>query len=41
MQFDTLGNTDIEVSKFVWRYEFCEPGTMHDWSLSYDDSKGD
>ncbi|KRM58589.1 aldo/keto reductase [Secundilactobacillus malefermentans] len=40
MQFDTLGNTDIEVSKIcVGAMSFGEPGTMHDWSLSYDDSK--
>jgi len=40
MKFSKLGNTDIEVSKIcVGAMSFGEPGTMHDWSLNYDDSK--
>lgn len=40
MQYVRLGNTDINVSKIcVGAMSFGQPGTMHDWSLNYDDSK--
>lgn len=40
MQYTKLGNTDIEVSKIcIGAMSFCKPGTMHDWSLDYEDSE--
>lgn len=40
MQYAKLGNTDINVSKIcIGAMSFGEPGSMHDWSLDYDDSE--
>ncbi|WP_137641672.1 aldo/keto reductase [Lactiplantibacillus modestisalitolerans] len=36
MQYATLGNTDIQVSKIcIGAMSFGEPGTMHAWTLDY------
>ena len=40
MQYTKLGKTDIEVSKIcLGCMSFGERGTMHDWTLAYNDSK--
>lgn len=40
MQYAKLGHTDINVSKIcIGAMSFGEPGSMHDWSLNYDDSE--
>lgn len=34
MEYTTLGNTDIKISKLcVGRMSFSKAGTMHDWTL--------
>lgn len=40
MEYAQLGNTDIHVSKIcVGAMSFGKAGTMHDWTLNYNDSK--
>ncbi|MFD1466442.1 aldo/keto reductase [Lapidilactobacillus mulanensis] len=40
MKYAKLGQTDLEVSKIcIGAMSFGEPGTMHDWSLDYENSE--
>ncbi|GFZ27514.1 aldo/keto reductase [Lactobacillus corticis] len=40
MKYTTLGNTDLKVSPLaVGCMSFGQPGSMHDWTLNYQDSK--
>ena len=33
MEYTTLGNTDIQISKLVGCMSFGKAGTMHDWTM--------